>query len=142
MASEALTHPAGNGQIHSAPPPPTEVVLRPKRRTFTAAYKHRILAEADQCTQPGQVGALLRREGLYSSHLVDWRRQRQQGQLRQTQRGKPAADPAVKEVARLQRENAHLRHRLAQAETIIAVQKKLSLLLGPVAATTYRDDAP
>lgn len=107
-----------------------EVLPRAQRRRFSAEYKHRILHEADQCRQPGQIGALLRREGLYSSHLRCWRGQRERGELGTLQRGKPAADPAVKEVARLQREVTRLQGRLKQAETIIAVQKKLCDLLG------------
>ncbi|MBM3280444.1 MAG: transposase [Candidatus Handelsmanbacteria bacterium] len=103
---------------------------RAQRRRFSADYKRRILHEADQCRQPGQIGALLRREGLYSSHLSCWRQQRERGELGTLQRGKKAADPAVKEVARLQRENTRLQGRLKQAETIIAVQKKLCDLLG------------
>ena len=118
-----------------------EVVPRARRRTFTAAYKQRILEAADRCTQRGQLGALLRREGLYSSHLVDWRRQRRHGQLGQAQRGQPAADPSAKEMTRLQRENARLQHRLAQAELIIHVQKKLATLLGDDGGTTSRRDA-
>jgi len=107
-----------------------EVLPRAQRRRFSADYKRRILHEADQCRQPGQIGALLRREGLYSSHLSCWRQQRERGELGTLQRGKKAADPAVKEVARLQRENTRLQGRLKQAETIIAVQKKLCDLLG------------
>ena len=107
-----------------------EVVSRAERRRFSADYKRRILQEADQCHQSGQIGALLRREGLYSSHLTCWRQQRERGELGTLKRGKPAADPAVKEVARLQRENSRLQFRLTQAETIIAVQKKLCTLLG------------
>jgi transposase-like protein len=108
----------------------SEVVARPQRRSFSADYKRRILQEADHCTLPGQMGALLRREGLYSSHLTTWRRQRERRELGSRKRGQPAADPAVKEVARLRRENARLQVRLEQAETIIAVQKKLCSLLG------------
>ena len=101
-----------------------------RRRSFPAEYKRRILQEVDQCTQSGQVGALLRREGLYSSHLTSWRRQREQGELGTQKRGPSPADPAPKEMERLRRENERLRKRLEQAETIIAVQKKLSNLLG------------
>ena len=74
---------ASKPQTEGPPPPgaPTEVVPRARRRSFTAEYKRRILQEADSCTQSGQVGALLRREGLYSSHLTVWRRQREQGEL-------------------------------------------------------------
>jgi len=100
-----------------------EVLPRAHRRRFSADYKRRILDEADQCRQPGQIGALLRREGLYSSHLSCWRQQRERGELGTLPRGKMAAYPAVKEGARLQ-------GRLKQAETIIAVQKKLCDLLG------------
>lgn len=107
-----------------------EVLPRAQRRRFSADYKRRILHEADQCRQPGQIGALLRREGLYSSHLSCWRQQRERGELGTLQRGKMAADPAVKEVARLQREVTRLQGRLEKAEKIIVVQKKLCDLLG------------
>lgn len=107
-----------------------EVLPRAQRRRFSADYKRRILHEADQCRQPGQIGALLRREGLYSSHLSCWRQQRERGELGTLPRGKTAADPAVKEVARLQREVTRLQGRLEKAEKIIVVQKKLCDLLG------------
>lgn len=107
-----------------------EVLPRAERRRFSAEYKRRILQEADQCRQPGQVGRLLRREGLYSSHLSCWRGQRESGELGTLRPGKPAADPAVKVVARLEREVSRLQGRLDQAEKIIAVQKKLCDLLG------------
>jgi len=106
-----------------SPAPETEVQPRAQRRTFTTAYKRRILQEADRCTQPGQVGALLRREGLYSSHLTTWRRQREQGELGTQKRGPSPADPALQEVERL-------RKRLEQAEAIIAVQKNSRTYLG------------
>jgi len=106
-----------------------------KRRQFTAGYKLRILKEADRCGQPGQIAALLRREGLYSSHLSRWRRQRAQGQLQglaARKRGpKPTADRQLqKEAARLRREKERLQARLQQAETIIEAQKKLAQQLG------------
>lgn len=110
-----------------------EVLPRAKRRRFLAEYKLRILEEADNCTQRGQIGALLRREGLYSSHLSTWRQQRTLGQLEglsPKKRGRKPQDPVDEEVARLQRENERLRARLEQAEMIIDVQKKLSQLLG------------
>jgi transposase-like protein len=115
--------------------PDPEVVPQAKRRRFSAEYKLRILEEVDACTEPGQIGALLRREGLYSSHLTTWRRQRTQGQLaglRAKRRGrKSSVDQALtKELDALKRENQHLQSRLQQAETIIEVQKKLSGLLG------------
>jgi len=105
------------------------------RRTFSAAEKLRILNEADACTQPGQLGALLRREGLYSSHLVKWRRLRAAGQLQALApqpRGPKATppDPLAEELARLRSENARLLSRLTQAELIIDVQKKVAQLLG------------
>jgi transposase-like protein len=108
---------------------------KPVRRRFTAEYKLRILQEADRCTDPGQLGALLRREGLYSSHLNTWRQQREQGTLaglRPKQRGrKPTPDSTlVAENERLRRENQRLTAKLQQAETIIEVQKKLSEILG------------
>lgn len=113
--------------------PDPEVLPKAQRRQFTAAYKLRIVEEADACTEPGQIGALLRREGLYSSHLSKWRQLRQQGQLQALsahKRGRKAQDSAVAELAKLRRENKRLRARLEQAEMIIDVQKKLSQLLG------------
>ena len=123
--------PNRNGQPEAEVPDP-EVVPRAKRRQFSAQYKLRILTEADQCTGRGEIGALLRREGLYSSHLTTWRRQRDRGQLAgltPKKRGRKP-DPQAAELARLQRENERLKGRLQQAETIIEVQKKLSQLLG------------
>jgi transposase len=113
-------------------PPDPEVPEKAKRRRFSAEYKLAILREADRCTQPGQIGALLRRERLYSSHLVDWRRQRDAGALQALARarGRKPADPARVEAERLRRENERLRGRLAQAEKIIEIQGKVSELLG------------
>jgi len=123
--------PNRNGQLETEVPDP-EVVPRAKRRQFSAQYKLQILTEADQCSQRGEIGALLRREGLYSSHLTTWRKQRDRGQLQglapQKRGRKP--DPQAAEVARLQRENAQLRRRLEQAELIIDVQKKVAQMLG------------
>ena len=112
--------------------PDPEVAERAKRRRFTAEYKLRILREADACKGHGDLGALLRREGLYSSHLATWRRQRDEiakAGLTARKRGPKAkaADPRVKQ---LERENARLKRQLEQAETIIDFQKKLSKLLG------------
>ena len=112
-----------------------EVVPRAKRRRFSAEYKLRILEEAAACSERGQIGSLLRREGLYSSHLTTWRHQREQGQLEALSpknRGrKPSVDETLaKELAELKRDNQRLENRLQQAETIIEVQKKLSGLLG------------
>jgi len=115
-------------------PADPEVLERPRRRRFTAAYKLRIVQEADAASEFRQVGALLRREGVYSSQLAAWRRARDAGALSALgqPRGRKPAAPAAAEVTRLQRENAQLTHRLAVAEEIIAVQKKVSALLGIV----------
>ncbi len=116
-------------------PPDPEVVEKPKRRRFTADYKQRILDEADACKEPGEVGALLRREGLYSSHLAAWRRQRREG-LKPKKRGRKGKTPEQKRVAelekenvRLQRQKAKLEAKLKQADEIIAFQKKVASLL-------------
>jgi len=112
--------------------PDPEVPERARRRQFSAEYKLRILREADACKGAGEIGALLRREGLYSSHLVVWRRQRETRALagmRARRRGPKAkeVDPRVKQ---LERENAMLQRRLKQAETIIEIQKKVAGMLG------------
>jgi len=120
-----------NGQAILNRPDP-EVVVKAQRRHFTAEYKRRILQEADACTQHGEIGALLRREGLYSSHLNTWRRQRARGELQgltPAKRGRKA-DPQAAEIVRLQRETERLTAQLARAELIIDVQKKVSRLLG------------
>ena len=105
----------------------TEVQPKAGRRTFSASEKHRILAEADQC-QRGELGALLRREGLYHSHLSKWRAERDSGRLADTKRG-PVANPDRAEAKRLQAENERLRRKLADAEAIIDAQKKLAALV-------------
>jgi transposase len=104
-----------------------EVQPRATRRTFSAAYKRRILAEADGCRY-GQVGALLRREGLYYSHLKKWRGEREAGTLADRPRG-PGPNPERAQMKRLAQENAALKRKLAQAEAIIEAQKKLARLL-------------
>ena len=119
-----------NGQAVLNMPDP-EVVVKAQRRRFTAEYKRRILQEADACTQHGEIGALLRREGLYSSHLNTWRQQRQRGELQgltPAKRGRKA-DPQAAEIARLQRETARLKVQLERAELIIDVQKKFLKIL-------------
>ena len=114
--------------------PNPEVPERPVRRRFTAEYKLRILAEADACSEPGTLGELLRREGLYSSHLTTWRRQRQEGALagltpkRRGRKAKPK-NPLADENEQLRRENQRLKEHLRQAELIIDVQKKVSEML-------------
>jgi transposase-like protein len=116
-----------------APQPDPEVIAAAKRRTFNAEYKQRILAEADTAP-PGGIGALLRREGLYSSHLVTWRRERQAGivqGLRPQKRGpKPKRNPLEEENQKLRHENLRLTETLRKAEIIIEVQKKVGALLG------------
>jgi len=112
-----------------------EVPEKASRRRFDAAYKLKVVEEADRCTAPGEIGELLRREGLYSSQLATWRKQRDEGALDglgSKKRGrKPVRkDPRDQELERLRKENARLEKRLRQAETIIDVQKKVSEILG------------
>lgn len=111
--------------------PDPEVAERPKRRVFSAAYKAAILDELDHSTAPGARGALLRREGLYSSHLVDWRRLRAKGGLEALgrPRGPRPADPLVAENERLRGRVGRLEARLERAEKVIAVQGNVSALL-------------
>jgi transposase-like protein len=116
-------------------PPDPEVVERPARRRFSAEYKLRILREADGCTKTGEIGALMRREGLYSSHLTEWRRARELGELGALgpkKRGRKATrhDPLVKENERLRKEKAALERKVKQIETLLDIQKKVSELLG------------
>lgn len=126
--------PPGDAREPTTPPtrnaPNPQVHEKPRRRQFSAPYKLKILQEADDCTQFGQLGALLRREGLYSSHLRTWRRQRDDGTLAALapkRRGrKPKHDqPLVKENEQLLRENQRLKEKLRQTEIVIDVQKKL-----------------
>ena len=131
--------PATAQEVREATPPapPAEVVERAKRRQFSAEYKQRILREADAAIasgEPGAVGALLRREGLYSSHITTWRAQRERGELAALtpkKRGrKPSRNPLSAEVERLQRQVARLEGDLEKARIVIAVQKKVAALLG------------
>ena len=110
----------------------TEVVTKAKRRQHPAEYKLRILREIDECKGSGEVGALLRREGLYSSLVSKWREQRERGSLTglSGHRRGPKVDPNAAELARLQRENKRLQEKLERAELIIDVQKKVARLLG------------
>ena len=115
--------------------PDPEVPEKRQRRQYTAAYKKQILEEADRCVDSRQIGAMLRREGLYSSNLTTWRRQREAGTLaglKPRKRGRKAqpVDPMKKQVEALQRENRRLNEDLRKAEIIIDVQKKVSELLG------------
>jgi transposase len=112
-----------------------EVVAKAERRRFRAEYKLRVLKEADRCRQPGEIGALLRREGLYWSNLITWRKQRQSGELaglRGKRRGPEwrEKNPLVDRVRELERENARLKRRAERAEGIVELQKKVSEILG------------
>ena len=119
----------------SRPPvPDSEVIARPRRRSFTAEYKRSILDQADAAQDSGSIGALLRREGLYSSHLTTWKRQRQKGEidaLTPQKRGpKVVVSPLVKKNREQEAVIARLTKKLKNAELIIAVQKKVAALLG------------
>lgn len=123
---------AGAPSPSRAAAPDPEVPAKPQRRRFTAEYRLRILKEADACKKSGELGALLRREGLYSSHLITWRQQRERGALagmRGQKRGPKATavDPRVKH---LEAENRRLQRKLQRAETIITLQKKVAEILG------------
>ena len=125
--------------------PDPEVLEKPVRRQFTAAYKLEMVEAADRCSELGQIGALLRREGLYSSQLSTWRNQRQQGQLQalsDNKRGRKATipHPVQQELEQLRRENQRLRHTLQQAELIIDIQKKASQLMGISLSPINRDE--
>lgn len=128
------------------PPDPEVSPDRPKRRYFKAEYKLKVLQEADACG-PGGVGELLRREGIYSSHLASWRKQREAGELAglaPRKRGRKAVErnPLAADFARLQRENQQLQARLQQAELIIDIQKKVSQMLGiPLKGVESTEDA-
>ena len=133
------------GPSTAASRPDPEVPEKAKRRQFSAEYKLGILKEAGGCQEPGQIAALLRREGLYSSHLTEWRRARREGSLKAL--AKPRGpkgrgrDPVTIENEQLRKENAGLRQRLKQAETILDIQKKASELLGiPLNRPSNADD--
>lgn len=126
--------------------PDPEVPARAQRRQYTAEYKLRILSEADACAAFGEIGSLLRREGLYSSHLLTWRRQRDQGAicaLGPRKRGKKAkgSNPFARKVAQLESENKRLRTSLQDAQTIIEFQKKVSDLLSIPLRAPDRDES-
>ena len=112
--------------------PDPEVPAKAQRRRFTAEYRLRILKQADACKKSGELGALLRREGLYSSLLTNWRRQREQGALREMRgrRRGPKLRPVDPRVKQLEAENARLQRKLQRAETIITLQKKVAEILG------------
>ncbi len=120
-----------NGKLKAEVPDP-EVVVAASRRQFSQSYKLRVLAEAEQCTDSGEIGSLLRREGLYSSHLSRWRQAQERGHLGagpEPKRGSKA-DPQAVEVARLKKENERLKQELEQAQLVVDIQKKVSQLLG------------
>jgi transposase-like protein len=122
--------------------PNTEVIAKAKRKRFTAAEKLRILREVEACRGSGEIGALLRREGIYSSYLTTWRKQRESGELDglAPQKRGPKPDPQAVELAKLRRENARLQERLRQAELIISVQKKVAQMFGETLETPNLDD--
>ena len=134
MSQQIMTQRFTNG-VSKEETETTEVVAKASRRRFSTRYKLRILAEIDECTQPGQLGALLRREGLYSSTVRRWRQRRDEGVLSglsPKKRGpKPNPDAAlVRELAKQKKRNEQLEKQLQRAEMIIGVQKKVSELLG------------
>ncbi len=139
--SERSEGPSGRGRR-----PDPEVLAKGQRRRFSAEYKLKILEEADRLTAPGATSALLRREGLYSSHLSTWRAARRRGALgalkkRRGPKGK-RRDPVAGENKKLRKENARLRRRLEQAEMILEIQKKASEILGiPLRRPESEDDA-
>lgn len=125
----------GNSSEGFVAPPDPEVLARPARRRFPAAYKLRILQDADRCRDTQGIGSLLRREGLYSSHLSKWRQQREEGSLSALtprKRGRPAEKPHpdTLRLAESERRNKHLERRLKQAEALLELQKKVSEILG------------
>ena len=111
--------------------PDPELVEQAKRRSFTAEYKARILAKADACTQPGEVGELLRREGLYTSHLTYWRKQRKDGALKELgkPRGRKPADKRDEQIAQLTRQVERSEAELAKMKRVVEIQGNVSALL-------------
>jgi transposase len=152
MEMPRKNRPAGTesaAEIRAAERVTTQKPSKPIRRKFTAEYKLRILREADDALASGEsgaVGALCRREGIYSSHLITWRNQREAGELAALtpkKRGrKPTRNPLADEVARLEREKAKLEEKLRKAEIVIDVQKKVAALLGNPFPETPEDEEP
>ena len=128
------------GEDDGARRPESEVPERARRRTFTAKYKLEILAAYD-AAEPGEKGAILRREGLYSSHIVEWRRARDAGALAglARPRGRPAPDPRDAQIARLHKEKARLEQELAKARFVVDVQAKLQALLETLSESADTD---
>jgi transposase-like protein len=139
---------AGNAgpDFQPTPQPNPEVIAKAKRRRFTVEYKQHILAETDQARKSREIGALLRREGLYSSHLVTWRRERRAGILQgltpQKRGPKSKRNPFAEEVQKLQQDNQRLTEQLRKAEIIIDVQKKVAALLGRPIYDPAREEKP
>ena len=119
--------------------PAVEVVAKATRRRFTLEYKRKIVREADACKTSGAIGALLRREGLYSSHLTTWRAARERGELAgaPTKRGpvRPVADPRDRRITELERERTRWQKRAERAEALVELQKQMAALLGTPRAT-------
>ena len=118
--------------VSSTIPLEVEVVAKATRRRFTAEYKLKVLREADACRKPGEIGALLRREGLYTSHLSAWRKQRAHGMALEKKRGPApkAKNPLAAKVAALEKETVRLKARAERAEALVELQKKVSEILG------------
>jgi transposase len=122
---------AAGGRVAPAGVPDPELVEQAKRRSFTAEYKARILAEAEACTQPGEIGELLRREGLYTSHLTYWRKQRKDGALKELSkpRGRKPADQRDAQITALTRRAERAETELAKMKRVVEIQGNLSALL-------------
>src|SRR4051812_10043891 len=127
----------------SGSPPDPELVERPKRRRFTAKYKLKILEQADACTGPGEVGELLRGEGLYTSHLTYWRKQRRDGALKELgrPRGRKPADRRDREIAELRRRAERAEAELQKAKKVIEIQGNVSALLDQMLGTEGADES-
>jgi transposase-like protein len=134
MKENGKASPPREGKRSAAAPPDPEVVDKPSRRRFTPAYKLGIVEEAERCTEPGAVGRLLRREGLYTSHLAAWRKAARSGSLKalSKKRGRKPSErnPLEEKLRKLERENARLEKELHKAHLIIDVQGKVAGLLG------------
>ena len=133
-STEGARRATGVEPMGGGSPPDPEVTEAKPRRRFTAQYKLRILAEADACSEPGEIGALLRREGIYSSYLTTWRRQKEKGLLQAMspkKRGRRAKEknPLIGQVAQLEKENERLRKELKKASILIEAQKKMAEIL-------------
>jgi transposase len=126
----------------SIPAPDPQLAERPRRRSFTAAYKLGIVREADACTEPGEIGALLRREGLYTSHLSTWRKQRDEGALEafSKRRGRRGADARDREIEWLRRRAERAETELEKARKVIEVQGNVSALLGALLEPRSADE--